>query len=270
MGANKIVKNRRLMIFFSFFIVTVTCIAIIFLYHGHEGKMGIVPLNVSIELIPGKSKADTSVVILRLFSRSLQQKAINKEKIEPFQLKIKENTWRDNIKFQLLSKNGEVSSLNKSDVSLLTAPKGNKLRFTHQTVYQAFYIIYPSYHLSSKDRLMAQLQIDHYKLNSNRVTIPPWPTSRFDAALRQARIDWLMGSDRLLESAETLIRENPESYLGYWYKGLALQRKKDPQKALQAFVSALKHYHQSTEKGYREPPVVIIQKIKELLKDSKK
>ncbi len=269
MEANKIVKNR-ILIFLSFFIVTLICIVIILLYHGHESKNGIIPLNISIELILGKTKADTSVVILRLFSRSLQQKAINKEKIEPFQLKIKENTWRDRIKFQLLSKNGEMSTLNKSDVSLLMAPKGGKLRFTHQTVYQAFYIIHPSYHLSSKDKLMAQLQIDHYKLNSNRVTIPPWPTSRFDATLRQARIDWLIGSDRLLESAETLIRENPESYLGYWYKGLALQRKKDSQKALQAFVSALKHYNQSTEKGHREPPVVIIQRIKELVRNSKR
>jgi|GEM_PF-1983338 tetratricopeptide (TPR) repeat protein len=224
------------------------------------------PLNISIELIPG-IETEASVVVLRIFSRAQQQKALNKknnERIEPLEIEINRKLWTANIAFQLVSAEGEVNYLERDKISLLLAPKSERLEFTEQKVYQVFYIIEPSSCLSPPSRLVAQLDICQYRLISNAITIPPWPTKKFEAALRQARVNLFLNPDQLLESATTLIKEDPGSYLGYWYRGLALEKRKKYQQALESFKMALQLYPKSTRNDHREPPALIIQKIKQL------
>jgi len=224
------------------------------------------PLNISLELIPGV-ETGASVVVLRVFSRTCQQRALSgetNERIEPIEVKISRKLWTDKIVFQLVSDEGELSSLARDNISLLLAPESERLEFTERKVYQVYYLVSPSSCLPPRSRLVARLDINQYHLVSNAITIPPRPTSKFEAALRQARVNLFLSPEQLLQSAEELIREAPDSYFGYWYRGLALERRQQYQQALASFRTALQLYPGSSRNDHREPPALIIKKIRQL------
>ena len=232
---------------------------------GQRAKdaLGVSPVNISLELIPGTEKKDT-LVILRLFSRRLQQQRLNGNTISPIELETAEGTWQNNITFTGTNEKGSPIEIDKKEVSLIRARKDKKMSFYPQTVIQIFYGIKPTARLIPGKELSATLHLDQYTLTSNKVVIPPLPRNKHDMALRCARINSLTNPGELLTTAESLIQETPESYLGYWYQGLALEHKKDYQGALNSYRTALQYYPQSTNKRHYEPPLYIALKIRQL------
>ncbi|MBD3414438.1 MAG: hypothetical protein GF421_08420 [Candidatus Aminicenantes bacterium] len=229
-----------------------------------KDQIEVPPLNISLELIPGQAH-DKSLVVLRLFSRKLQQQRLDGKKsdeISPISLTADENTWTAGIAF-FLTGGGQVD---KERISLLRAPKDKEMRFSPSTVFQIFYEISPTSLLTPGKQLSAALHLDPYTLESNRVTIPPLADNEFERALRAARIASLTDPSQLLDAAETLIQEQPESYLGYWYQARALEYRKDYEAALESYNAALKRYPPSSETEHYEPPVYIVRKITQLRK----
>lgn len=229
------------------------------------GKAGVPPVNISLELIPGAAE-DKSLVILRLFSKKLQQQKLNGEEVSPIQLTADKNIWIDDILYVLNEENAEPAEIDKDRITLLRAPKEREITFTPETVIQIFYEIKPTSCLIPGAELSASLKLDKYTLKSNKIFVPPLPTNDFDRALRSARIHSLTDPALLLEEAKTLIKEKPESYLGYWYQAIALEYNKDYKGALTAYETALKYYPPSTQNEHYEYPVYIIRKITQLKK----
>ena len=182
--------------------------------------------------------------------------------ISSIQLTTDKNTWTNNITFNLVKGKGKTTEIDKTKITLLRARKDKKITFYPKTALQIFYEIRPTSCLIPGGELSATLKLDKYTLKSNKVTIPPLPTNKYDIALRSARINSLTNPGQLLTAAETLIREKPKSYLGYWYQGLAFENNKDYQGALKAYKTALKYYPQSTKSEHYEPPVYITSKIR--------
>ncbi|MCD4721180.1 MAG: tetratricopeptide repeat protein [Desulfobacula sp.] len=221
------------------------------------------PVNISLSLIPGTPK-EKSLVVLRLFSRKLQQEMLDGSPISSIQIIADENTWTDNITFSLAKGKDKTTEIDKSRITLLRAQKDKKIAFHPRTVFQIFYAIEPSACLIPGQELSARLKLDKYTLKSNKVTVPPVPKNKHDLALRRARIHSLTNSGHLITAAETLIQEKSESHLGYWYQGIALEDNRNYQGALKAYKKALQYYPQSTESKHYEPPVYIISKIRRL------
>jgi len=221
------------------------------------------PVNITLELIPGTAE-DESVVVLRLFSRKLQQQMLDGKPVSSIQLTTDDNTWGNKISFHLTKEKDETIEIEKSNIFLIRAQRDKEIAIYPQTVLQVFYVIKPTSCLLPGADLSAELALDKYKLRSNKFTIPPLLQKRKDIALRSARVNSLLNPDKLLTAAETLIREDPKSFLGYWYRGLALENNKDYPGALNSYKTALQYYPQSTKEKHYEPPVCIAAKIRRL------
>lgn len=87
-----------------------------------QDEIAVPPVNISLEIIPGTAEQE-SVVVLRLFSRKLRQQMLDGKPVSSIQLTIDENTWTNNITFNLTKEKDETIEIEKTKITLLWARK---------------------------------------------------------------------------------------------------------------------------------------------------
>lgn len=233
-----------------------------------EVKHSTVPVNIAIYYTPGAAEKP-SVITLNLFSRTARQTMydnIGKEEekrkeIKPVTLSIKKDFWERDVSFHVT---GEIER-NIEGVELIDAPKITKIILGPEDTITARYKIPPSAAPSPGEKLHAKMKIDKYTITSNKETIPELPADEGENLLRQAVIEsGLNEYGNLLQTAEKIISQYPESSWGYWYKGKALEGRGNFAEALKSYQTALEKVPIPKEGEYPEPPMPIITKIREL------
>ena len=93
-----------------------------------QDEIAVPPVNISLEIIPGTAEQE-SVVVLRLFSRKLRQQMLDGKPVSSIQLTIDENTWTNNITFNLTKEKDETIEIEKTKITLLRARKYQEMSF---------------------------------------------------------------------------------------------------------------------------------------------
>ncbi len=232
------------------------------------------PLDISLNCIPGTS-TEPSILIVRLFSQKLRQSLLNrtvdKDAIElnPIEIVVNKNIWEKNISFMVSDKKESQSKKINKGIEIFKAPPATKLSFTAEDTYQIFYKIAPASVPAPRKKIQAILKIGKYTIKSNILTISEEPATKYDQLLRKARISlFLKDEKKTMAAAETLITAQPKAVSGYWYKGRAFELKEDYKQALAAYEQALKNTTQLKKGVHKEPPILILERIKWIKKEN--
>jgi len=229
------------------------------------------PIDLSLHYIPS-SPGKESLIILTILNKSsieAARKAKNKTVSSsiPFEDLVKPASLKksdiDKIKFQIRNHQGENKDIS-AFAERITKAKDDRLILDATHFYHFIYKLKPEGAPQLHETVFAQLKIGSSESKSNMVKFSPVPQSTFLNLKRQAYIAEILKDKALLaELSQRLIQENPNSPDGYWFQGQALELKGDKKKALDAYKNALSQM--TMVKGnHQEPPLEIIQKIKEL------
>jgi tetratricopeptide (TPR) repeat protein len=266
----------------TLYIGIVFIFALVFIIsYKHSGKItkkAGQPLDVALYFIQGPAD-ESSYVSVGIFSKMLKQEKIDdqikgrdgksktKKSDDKLYFKIDKSMWKDKILFWALDENGKKNKIKKG-VKLISSPDEEKLFFTADSFYNAIYEIGSNSLPKQNGKIYADVTIGKDVIISNSVSIPEKTAGEYENLVRSAEITVFLGNyDKLTPIAEKIISIKNDSYLGYWYKGLALESEKDYKSALSAFETALKKYQQPSLKDFlREPPTRLAQKIEELKK----
>jgi len=269
---------RRIIIIVG--IVFIILIGIV-MHHGSSCKIttqSIEPLNMSLFYLQGPDDG-SSCVSVGIFSKMLKQEEIDsqiensygKDKAgqctDKLCVKIGKSEWKNKVVFWKLDGAGAKEKIQKG-IKLVSYQADGQLLFRADSFYNAIYKIENSSMPKQGDKIYAELTFGKYKAVSNVVTMPVKRSGKYENLVRKAEVCiFLCDYKELMSTADKIISTKGDSYLGYWYKGLALESKEDYNSALESMNTALRKYRQSsTSNILREPPVWLVDKIRELKK----
>ena len=235
-----------------------------------------IPLDVSLRYIQGVDGIGPLLKV-RLFSRSLLQQDIDnkvlhkgeEKEIKPIVIDGPENFWKEAVVFFSAEKDAEETGGGRieGDIRLVYAPEETQWTFTPGKTYEALYQLPSTAALAPDSRIWAELSLENGTIRSNDATIPREPEDEKDRLIQKASLLINLGREsELLETAEALISAYPSDSSGYWFKGVALESTGDNTSALAAYEEALKNFPTPGQEGSVEPPLLLIEKIRELKK----
>ena len=190
-----------------------------------------------------------------------------KQRDDKLYYEIDKSMWQDEVLFWALDEMGKKNKIKKG-IKLISSPDGGRLYFTADSFYNAIYEIENNSLPKQGNKIYAEVTIGKNVIISNTVAMPAKLSRECENIIKKAEVETFLGNyDNLMPIAEKLISIKGDSYLGYWYKGLALENEKDYKSALSLFETALKKYHQPSQDNILyEPPILLAKKIKELKK----
>lgn len=233
------------------------------------------PLDLSLRFIQGV-EGQNSLLKIRMFSRQLLQKEIDnrllsegdKKDIEPVVISLPEGFWKEGILAVISEKKPEHDEIK---LKFINGPEEPDLTFTPGKIYEALYEIPSSVVLASGTQLWVETVWQDHSIRSNSITVPELPVGEKETLVQEARVFMnLVNTDELLVLADELISMFPKDSTGYLLKGMALEIGEDEEGALKNYEQALKIIPPSGQEGNVEPPLHLVQKIKELKKRLKK
>lgn len=228
-------------------------------------------LDLSLRFIQGV-KGQNSLLKIRLFSRQLLQHEIDnkilteeeKKEIKPVVISVPETFWKEGMKAVLSEERRE---LDKIKMTFISGPEELDLTFTPGKIYQALYEIPSSVLLAPGTKLWVEAVWKDRRIRSNSITVPELPVGEKETLIQEARIYLNLGNfDELFRVGEKLISSYPNDSIGYLLKGMAFESRKDKESALACYEQALENSPPSGQEGNVEPPLRLVQKIKELKK----
>ena len=239
-----------------------------------KGKDLKIPLDVSLRYIQGVEGIGP-LLIVRLFSRSLLQQDIDnkvlhkgaEKEIKPLVVACPKDFWNEAVTFLTSEREGDKTNGNRidADIRLVRAPEESQWEFTPGKVYEALYQLPSLSVVPPGNRLWVELTLENQTIRSNDVPSPPGLGDGKDRLIQKAHLLNNLGNhSELLNTAEDMILSFPNDSSGYWFKGMALERSGDEASALVAYEEALKNYPPVGQEGNVEPPLLLIDKIKQL------
>jgi tetratricopeptide (TPR) repeat protein len=269
---------KKIILFIGIVFIFALVFIILQMSSGKITKKIVEPLDVALYYVQGPDDG-SSCVSVGIFSKILRQEKIDdqikgrdgksKAKQSDYELyyEIDKSMWQDEVLFWALDENGRKNEIKKG-IKLISSPDEGELCFTADSFYSAIYEIKNDCSLKQGNRIYAEVTIGKNVIISNTVTIPAKLSGECENIIKKAEVETFLGNyDKLMPIAEKIISIKGDSYLGYWYKGLALENEKDYKSALSLFETALKKYHQPSQDNILcEPPMLLAKKIKELKK----
>ena len=233
-----------------------------------------VPLDVSLRYIQGVDGMG-SLLKIRLFSRSLLQQDIDnkvlhkgeEKEIKPLVVACPENFWSEAVAFFSSEKDAEQTGGGRidADIRLVYVPEETQWTFTPGKTYEALYQLSSSTAFPPENRIWAELYLEDQTIRSNDASASREPGDEKGRLIQKARLLINLGKEsELLEIAEELISAFPNDSSGYWFKGMALESSGDDSSALAAYEEALKKFPPPGQEGNVEPPLLLIEKIRQL------
>lgn len=233
------------------------------------------PVDLSLTYIPG-GMGDRSVVVLKIFnvqahdaslhrvSDHVQRETSLEESVKPYTLKMKKGDWLDKVHFYVSSSFRDRENINEA-LMVIEEPKG-ELVLDETQVYQVIYVLSSHQVPEAGSTLDAELDWDGFKTASNKVKISSQSMTDFDQKRHQSHVFYILkDADSLQEASEALIEIDGSQMAGYWFQGLAYELTQNYAKAYESFQLALSKV-QPKPGVHSEPPVKIIQKIREIKK----
>jgi tetratricopeptide (TPR) repeat protein len=258
----------------SAFVITVILIIIAGLIGKDEIKdikEKVSPVDISLTYIQGTDNI-LPLLKIRLFSRYLQQKAIDiesagkKEKVESFKVHCPRSMWEKDMYIVFSDNENSGYEKKKGGIKAVKIPEQEELTISPEAVYLAIYELSSDIRSQKGKRIRAEVKIGKYDLKSNYVEIPAPLVDEKEKLANKARIEMCLEKNKeLLETADKMILQNAEDPSGYWYKGIALENEKKYKEAIVEYEKALRKYPRPSQSDNEyEPPLRLVQKIKEL------
>jgi tetratricopeptide (TPR) repeat protein len=269
---------KKKVLFIGIFFIFALVYIILHMSSGKITKKIVEPLDMALYFVQGPDDG-SSYVSVGIFSKMLKQEKIDdqikgsdgkskaKQRDDKLYYEIDKSMWKDKVLFWALDENGKKNKIKKG-IKLISSPDGGRLYFTADSFYNAIYEIENNSLPKQGNKIYAEVTIGKNVIISNTVAIPAKLSGECENIIKKAEVETFLGNyDNLMPIAEKLISIKGDSYLGYWYKGLALENEKDYKSALSLFETALKKYHQPSQDNILyEPPILLAKKIKELKK----
>lgn len=142
---------------------------------------------------------------------------------------------------------------------------GRELPVLKTGAVETLYRVDPGANLAAGEKLKAVVRWGTNRVESGPVIIDAPPTGTVDRLQCEFDRAMLAGDyTTALGVSSNRIRLDDKAYEGYWMEGLAWEGLTNRASAQQAYRRALERYPQSTRDSFREPPVVLIQKLRNL------